>query len=152
MSKTKYSLSWAAWPSPIGFYKLQFTSADLADPSWISLDDVFKKCCSLKVSKYNNYEWHSFTFSQHATSILLLADITVGDTPRTWTQWLMFINCSCFKTWDVLIFIMCYNKSLDQIPPFVGICITYSQAIISTKLMKFTVLHTANEVYSVAHS
>ena len=38
---------------------------------------------------------------------------------------------------------MCYDKSLDQIPPFVWICINYFQAIISTKLMKFTVLCTA---------
>ena len=38
---------------------------------------------------------------------------------------------------------MCYAKSLEQIPLFVQIDINYSQAIISRKLMKVTVLYTA---------
>ena len=47
------------------------------------------------------------------------------------------------RTWDVLILIMCYVKSLEQIPVSVQIGINYSQAILSVKLVKFTVLYTA---------
>ena len=53
------------------------------------------------------------------------------------------MNCSYCKTWDALILIMCYVKSLEQIPLFVQTGVIYSQALIRRKLMKFTVLYTA---------
>ena len=49
------------------------------------------------------------------------------------------------RTWDVLIFIMCYVKSRERIYLFVKMCMNYLQAINSMKLM-------VNEVYSDVHS
>ena len=39
----------------------------------------------------------AWTFSQHAAPILVVADITIGDTPRTSTRWLIFIHCFWHK-------------------------------------------------------
>ena len=72
-------------------------------------------------------------------SILAVADVTIGDMLRAKMQQLMFISSSYCQNMECFNFCVMLNVR-DEFLSFVKIGVYYSQAIISTKLVQFSVV------------